>query len=340
MRVSRPVALLESCRVDVPVVIGYFRPVILAPVAVLAGMPAGQVEAILLHELAHIRRRDYLVNLLQAVVESLLFYHPAVWWISSVVRAERENCCDDLVLAARGNAAEYAAALTALEEARWAGEPALAATGGNLMRRIHRILGRSEPPHAGWKPALSAALITAAALVALAASVGAVHARPQDAATPAAGPYEKWLKEDVVYIITDRERAAFQQLTTDEERAHFIEQFWDRRNPTPGSTENPFKQEHYRRIAYANRHFADAAATPGWKMDRGRVYIVYGPPDEIYARTPPVSAQDYPSEHWLYRHIDGIGNNVTIEFDDPDGSGVYRMTSDPHGAGRGTTRQR
>ena len=154
MRVSRPVALVESCRVDVPVVIGYFRPVILAPVALLAGMPAGQVEAILLHELAHIRRRDYLVNLLQAMVESLLFYHPAVWWISGLVRAERENCCDDLVLAARGNAGEYAAALTALEEARWAGEPALAATGGNLMLRIQRILGHSEPPHAGWKPAL------------------------------------------------------------------------------------------------------------------------------------------------------------------------------------------
>ncbi len=332
MRVARPVALMESCRVDVPVVIGYFRPVILAPVALLAGMPAGQVEAILLHELAHIRRRDYLVNLLQAVVESLLFYHPAVWWISGLVRAERENCCDDLVLAARGNAGEYAAALTALEEARWAGDPALAATGGNLMQRIHRILGRSEPPHAAWKPALSAALITVAALVALAASVGAGHARPQDAAKPAGSPYEKWLKEDVVYIITDRERAAFQQLTTDEERAHFIEQFWDRRNPTPGSADNPFKQEHYRRIGYANRHFADAAATPGWKMDRGRVYIVYGPPDEIYARTPPVSAHDYPSEHWLYRHIDGIGNNVTIEFDDPDGSGVYRMTADPHGS--------
>ena len=160
--------------------------------------------------------------------------------------------------------------------------------------------------------------------------IGAGHARPQDTDKAAATPYEKWLKEDVVYIITNEERAAFKNLQTDEEREHFIEQFWDRRNPTPGSADNPFKQEHYRRIAYANRHFADAAATPGWKMDRGRIYIVYGPPDEIYARTLPDPTHNY--EHWRYNHIDGIGNNVIIEFDDPDGSGAYRMAADPHGS--------
>ena len=101
LRLSRPVALLESCLAEVPVVIGYVRPVILMPVGLLAGLPAGQVESILLHELAHIRRHDYLVNLLQTSVEGLLFYHPAVWWISGVIRAERENCCDDLVVATR-----------------------------------------------------------------------------------------------------------------------------------------------------------------------------------------------------------------------------------------------
>ena len=95
LRLSRPVQLLESCLADVPMVLGHFRPVILIPVGVLAGLPAGQIEAILLHELAHIRRFDYLVNVLQRLVEGLLFYHPAVWWISRVIRAERENCCDD-----------------------------------------------------------------------------------------------------------------------------------------------------------------------------------------------------------------------------------------------------
>ena len=330
MRVTRPVALMESCRVDVPVVVGYFRPAILAPLALLSGMPVGQMEAILLHELAHIRRRDYLVNVLQAMVESLLFYHPAVWWVSGVVRMEREHCCDDLVLEVSGNAREYAAALTALEESRWAGEPAVAATGGNLMRRIHRILGRSEPPHAGLKPALSAALVLAVGVVALLVSAGAGDARPQATDKAAGTAYEKWLKQDVVYIIQDRERAAFQQLTTDEERDHFIEQFWERRNPTPGSSTNPFKEEHYRRIAFSNRHYADAAATPGWKTDRGRIYITFGPPDEIESHPKGGGAHNYPYEQWLYRWIEGMGNNVIVEFDDPSDNGEYRMAKDPN----------
>ena len=99
MRISRPVRLLESAIAEVPVVIGYLKPVILIPAGLLANLPVDQVEAILLHELAHIRRADYLVNLLQTMVESLLFYHPAVWWISHVIRTEREHCCDDFVLA-------------------------------------------------------------------------------------------------------------------------------------------------------------------------------------------------------------------------------------------------
>ena len=112
-----------------PVVIGYLRPVILVPVGMLAGMPAAQVEAILLHELAHVRRRDYLANLLQTVGEGFLFYHPAIWWISSVIRSERENCCDDLVVEASGDAREYAAALAALEHTRLAADRAALARG-------------------------------------------------------------------------------------------------------------------------------------------------------------------------------------------------------------------
>ncbi len=92
-------------------------------------------------------------------------------------------------------------------------------------------------------------------------------------------PYKKWLNEDVAYIITDEERKAFKRLSTDDEREQFIEQFWLRRDPTPDTEENEFKEEHYRRIAYANEHFA--SGIPGWKTDRGRIYIMYGPPDEI-----------------------------------------------------------
>src|SRR5258708_27188953 len=120
------------------------------PSGLLAGWPPGRIEAILLHELANIRRYDYLVNVLQRSVEGLLFYHPAVWRISRVIRTERENCCDDVVVAMSGNAHEYAVALAALEQNRWSGrEPAVAATGGSLVKRIHRLLYPIVPSVAG-----------------------------------------------------------------------------------------------------------------------------------------------------------------------------------------------
>jgi GWxTD domain-containing protein len=150
-------------------------------------------------------------------------------------------------------------------------------------------------------------------------------------------PYRKWLNEDVTYIITDEERSAFKRLQTDEEREQFIESFWLRRDPTPDTIENEFKEEHYRRIAYANEHFA--SGIPGWKTDRGRIYIVYGPPDEIddhssggsYERPMEEGGGEtstYPFQDWRYRYIDGIGNNVIIEFVDPTMSGEFHMTMD------------
>jgi len=151
-------------------------------------------------------------------------------------------------------------------------------------------------------------------------------------------PYKKWLNEDVVYIITDEERQAWKRLQTDEEREQFIEQFWLRRDPTPDTVENEFKEEHYRRIAYANERFA--SGIPGWKTDRGRIYITYGPPDEIESHPSGGSYErpmeegggetsTYPFEQWRYRYIDGIGNNIIIEFVDPTMSGEYHMTMDP-----------
>src|SRR5579883_1078362 len=151
-------------------------------------------------------------------------------------------------------------------------------------------------------------------------------------------PYKKWLNEDVVYIITDEEKKAFSRLSTDDERQQFIEQFWLRRDPTPDTEENEYKEEHYRRIAYANEHYA--SGIPGWKTDRGRIYIVYGPPDEIeshpsggtYERPYEEgggTTSTYPFEQWRYRYIDGIGNNIVIEFVDTTMSGEYHMTMDP-----------
>ncbi len=151
-------------------------------------------------------------------------------------------------------------------------------------------------------------------------------------------PWKKWLNEDVTYIITDEERKAFHDLQTDDERQSFVEQFWLRRDPTPDTEENEFKEEHYRRIAYANDHFA--SGIPGWKSDRGKIYIKYGPPDEIedhpsggtYERPMEEGGGEtstYPFADWRYRYIEGIGNNVIIEFVDPSMSGEFHMTNDP-----------
>ena len=158
LRIARPVLVLESAIVAVPTLVGWLRPVILLPAAVVAAMPVAHLEAIIAHELAHVRRHDYLINALQAVIETLLFYHPAVWWCSRQVRIEREHCCDDLAVAACGDRVGYATALANLEELR-RGELrfALAATDGPLLGRVRRVLGARRRTMAaltsGW-PAL------------------------------------------------------------------------------------------------------------------------------------------------------------------------------------------
>ena len=164
IRVSRPVRLLVSSMVQAPAVVGWLRPVVLVPVGALAGLPPEQVEALLLHELAHIRRHDYLVNILQSVVEALLFYHPAVWWVSGHIRAQRELCCDDAVIAVNSDAVTYARALSELASAPPAHLNAvMAATGGSLVHRIARLLGHPRPiPRTHPGPGITAAAILVA----------------------------------------------------------------------------------------------------------------------------------------------------------------------------------
>ena len=150
--------------------------------------------------------------------------------------------------------------------------------------------------------------------------------------------YKEWLEKDVTYVITDEERKAFKKLQTDDEREKFIEEFWRRRDPDPDTEENEFKEEYYERIAYANEHFA--SGIPGWKTDRGRIWIMYGKPDE--RETHPMggaydrpsyhgggSTTTYPFEIWFYRYLAGVGSGVEIEFVDPSGSGEYRIARNP-----------
>jgi GWxTD domain-containing protein len=365
--------LAVSSLVNLPTVVGWLRPLILVPLESLTGMPVEQLTALLAHELAHIRRHDYLVSVLQSVAEAVLFYHPAVWWISEQIRVERELCCDDLAVIVSGDVLTYARALAALESTRVSRLPA--ANGGSLPHRIRRLIHPAEEsaanlpgPGAAWAMTL---------LWLAGAGVTAVHGSQPPLVSPGAGtveplpissrptpfppvtllktakktlaydpiltaqidqrrgaamatdqvelPWLKWLSEDVTYIITDQEREQFQQLKTDEERESFVERFWLRRDPTPGTGENEFKVEHYRRIAYANARFA--TGEPGWKSDRGKIYITFGPPDEIDSH--PADAYGPPRDDWRYRSIPGIGNNIAIEFVDAGMNGEYRMSLDP-----------
>ncbi len=194
MRVSRSVRLLESTMVDVPTVVGWLRPAILLPAATMAGLTAEQLEAILAHELAHVRRYDYLASLLQSAVETILFYHPAVWWVSHRMRVERELCCDDEAVAACGNPIEYARALAGLEALRPAPRLAPAATGGPLFERVARLV--AAPSAHGLRASRGAAALLGCALLALAltgvttlrasATGGQSEAEPAKRRTPAA----------------------------------------------------------------------------------------------------------------------------------------------------------
>jgi GWxTD domain-containing protein len=212
-------------------------------------------------------------------------------------------------------------------------------------------------------PRVARALLTSVSILTLAVPVvraqqesqGQRQAQPQDPTAPQKldkaqkkkikkslkeldTPYKQWLNEDVTYIISPEERNAFGQLATNEEREQFIEQFWLRRSSNPDLPDNEFKEEHYRRIAYANEHYA--SGIPGWKTDRGRMYIVWGPPDEIESHPTggtydrPMdegggSTSTYPWETWRWRYIEGMGENVIMEFVDPSGTGEYHLTMDP-----------
>ena len=308
--ITRAVALANSALVQVPTVIGWLRPVVLVPVGCLTGLAPVQIEAILAQELAHIQRHDYLVGVLQSFVEAVLFYHPAVWWVSKQVRREREDCCDDLAVTASGDSFAYAKALSILEEHRSVYPVVgLGANGGALIMRIRRLLGYRETPAFSQ---LAGMTLLALAVAAAACGIGAfAHAQAAtdrqlsaddgSAAKSLPPVYQGWVDEDVRWIITPEERLQFMKLSTNDERDEFIRQFWERRNAEAhGGAGDSFRTEYYGRIAYANQHFQESV--PGWKTDRGRIFITYGPPDAIDAH-PAAAGDAKPYEVWHYRLI-------------------------------------
>ncbi len=198
LKLRRAVQLLESAAVEVPTVIGWLRPVVLLPAATLTGLSTEQMEMILAHELAHVRRNDFFVNLMQAVVETLLFYHPAVWWISHRIRVEREHCCDDVAVSVSGKPLVYARALTRLEELRVEDAQAfVAANGGSLIGRIRRLAGtRVESPNAPSRFVAGAALLTVLLALLIAPSLP-LRGQQQKAGTPTPKPQVSQTTVDV-----------------------------------------------------------------------------------------------------------------------------------------------
>jgi len=175
LSVARPVRLLVSGLLDAPAAIGWLRPIVLVPVGALTGLPPAQMEALLLHELAHVRRYDYLVHILQSAMEAIFFYHPAVWWVSGHMRTERELCCDDIAVSITGDAVAYVRALAEFDSARWIQPTAMAANGGSLAGRVARLLGQSPTSRR-----TSSGPTSAAALILLALGGWAVFAQPTD----------------------------------------------------------------------------------------------------------------------------------------------------------------
>ncbi len=188
LQLRRTIQLLESAAVEVPTVVGWLRPVVLLPIASLSGLSMQQIEMVLAHELAHIRRHDFIVNLMQSVVETLFFYHPAVWWISGRIRVEREHCCDDLAVSVFGDPVQYARALTRFEELRIdAAQTILAANGGSLITRIRRLVSaRAESANWTSRWAAGAALLTVVAAILIAPALPVFASHDEEQTPPAA----------------------------------------------------------------------------------------------------------------------------------------------------------
>ncbi|MBI4905864.1 MAG: GWxTD domain-containing protein [Acidobacteria bacterium] len=273
--------LVESEDIQVPMTAGAFQPRILLP-AGWREWPEGRLRSVLAHEESHVRRQDWAVALGARLLRSLLWFHPLVWWLERKLASLAEQACDDEALLSVEDRGLYAQALldiaADLRDTQSRFLSTAMAQSSRIGHRLDAILDESrtipKPLRRGALPVLAAAAMVCAMVL------GSVQLAPANQQASPLGPYSKWLNEDVVYIISDQEREAFLQLRTDEEREQFIVQFWQRRDPTPATMENEYKEEHYRRIRYANERFRGASIA-GWRTDRGRTYILYGPPDEI-----------------------------------------------------------
>jgi len=339
----------ESDLVRVPITVGTLRPVVILPPD-WRDWPASKLRAVKAHEQAHVARHDPLRQLAASIYRSVAWFHPLAWWLKAELAELAEQASDDAAIAAGEDRVKYAEALLSFIErtprrVQWEGVPM--ANRQTRMRRIDRVLDQTrELSRPANHRAIAALVLAALPLIYLATATRPVWAQAPAAATPAqpsvsanvcggSPTYANWLNQDVAYIITQPERQAFERLGDEAECAHFVDQFWLRRDPTPGTPENEFKEEHYRRIAFANQHFA-SERVQGSSTDRGRIYITYGPPDEIESHsgseTGAGATEAYPFDQWLYHHNAALGDDVLFEFVDNEGDRGYRLTlmGSPH----------
>ena len=309
VEVSRQLGVGQRVRVGIsshsaqPGVWGIRRPIVILPGGITSRLTRGELRSLLTHELAHVKRYDNLVSYFQMLVRSFFWFHPLVWCIDRRLLTEREAACDESVIR-RGEAAEdYVAGL--LKACRLSVTAPVAGlsriTESNLKTRVERIMSiPHRNPNVFWQRCLVGSALTAA--VATSVIVGLLSNRPVLAQQPASA--DDWLQTAVSYILTDGEKAEFQGLTTTADRKAFIAEFWRRHDPTPETPENEFKKEHDRRVAYSNDRWRSLSGA-GWKSDQGRIYIIYGPPDEI---------EDHPLKFQRWRYREGTFANVILEF--------------------------
>jgi GWxTD domain-containing protein len=363
VRNSKPVdgsQVRESESISVPMTVGQITPTILLPIG-WREWDSVKFQAVLAHEEAHIRRADWAIGVMARINCCVFWFHPLAWWLKRELALLAEYACDDSALARVGDRRQYAQALLEIAYAMKSARGRLfvdavpMAKETNVEKRMQQILDETRQlPAAFGRRGWVTLLVCGLPLAYLASTVQLARAQRQTRSgvavpdnpppppqvraqagppdlllaptrPPTASPYQKWLDEEVVYLISADERRAFMRLTTDDERQQFITQFWLRRDPTPGTEENEFKEEHYRRIAFANDHFS--AGIPGWKTDRGATYMRYGPPDALDSHG--ATSTTYPYETWTYRYLEEIGMDVELEFVDPTMTGRYHLTKDP-----------
>ncbi len=325
----------ESSQISVPMTTGWPRATILLP-ASWRDWEEPKRLAVLAHEQAHVDRRDWIIALVARVHRSLFWFHPLAWWLERQLANLAEHAADDAAIAHTGDRRRYAQTLIEIVQDLQAGSGRFLtamAKSANVRQRIDAALDESRPsPRAPGRRFFATLATVALACIYFSSILRLAPAQTQAAPTT---PYQKWLAEDVAYVVTEEEREAFQRLAADAEREMFIQQFWLRRDPTPGTVENEFKKEHYRRISYSNELFRTRTGLAGWKTDRGRLYIVFGPADEIESHPgggshealvkllgplPGLSDDASPFEVWHYRN-----RNWWFGFVDKNRSGEYHI---------------